>query len=155
MLLAGQRQRERPLYQAWWDWRRGEVAPFMMYSVTLSSCMLLAGRRQKEGRLFSPPRRCPASVKLPASLIHRLRLTGHRSDCGHLYPGCQSAPAWLLNNRFHDYSAPGLFGPWTIRSQGGLFGPYTILPQDHSTPELFGPWTIQPPDFKNNTAFGH
>ena len=104
---------------------RGNVASFMMYSVTLFGCMLLAGRRQNEGRLFTQPRRCPASVQIPASLIRRIQLTGHRSNCGHLYPGCQSA--WLLNNRCHDYSAPGLLVPWTIRSQNhsvrGLFGP--------------------------------
>ena len=34
----------------------------------------------------------------------------------------------------HDYSAPGLFNPWTIQHQGGLFILWTIRPLDYSSP---------------------
>ena len=34
----------------------------------------------------------------------------------------------------HDYLAPGLFDPLTIRPQGGLFGHWTIQPLDYSVP---------------------
>ena len=38
----------------------------------------------------------------------------------------------------HDYLAPGLFDPLTIRHQGELFGHWTIQPQDYSAPGRMG-----------------
>ena len=50
---------------------------------------------------------------------------------------CPGANILNSNKGYQEYSASGLFGPWTIWHQGALFGPWTIRPLNYSVLGLF------------------